>query len=135
MQVLQYAKTKLATPFMRRLLRRPGIFPVRRDLSLKYLRGRGVEFGAMNAPLEVAEGVAVQYADRVTADQLRITFPAASHIRGPDIISDLESMAGIDDNSQNFVIANHVLEHVQNPIRAIASMARVLRNDGVAYIT
>src|SRR5262249_27226693 len=55
-------------------------------------------------------------------------------IRPVDFVTDLEAMAGIDDASQDFVIANHVLEHVEDPLRAIRSLARVLRPGGIAYL-
>jgi SAM-dependent methyltransferase len=127
MHMIQRAKAKLATPFMRRLLRRPGIFPVRRELSFQYITGSGVEVGALNAPLEVRPNVMVKYADLHETEPLRSDY-------APDLISDLESMAGIDDASQNFVIANHVLEHVENPLRALRSVNRVLQPGGIAFI-
>ena len=51
-----------------------------------------------------------------------------------DFVTDLESMTGIDNASQDFVIANHVLEHVQDPLRALRSLARILRPGGIAYL-
>jgi SAM-dependent methyltransferase len=127
MRMIQRAKVKLATPFMRRLLHRPDIFSVRRDLSFQYITGSGVEVGALNAPLEVRPDVTVKYADLYETEPLRADY-------APNIISDLESMAGITDASQNFVIANHVLEHVENPLRALQSISRVLQPGGVAFI-
>jgi hypothetical protein len=82
MNMLQKAKAKLATPFMRRLLHRPDIFSVRRDLSFQYITGSGVEVGALNAPLEVRPNVMVKYADLYETEPLRSDY-------APDIISDL----------------------------------------------
>jgi SAM-dependent methyltransferase len=125
--LVRKAKAKLATPFMRSLLRRPGIFPVRRELSFRYITGSGLEIGGLNAPLEVRPGVVVKYADRHETEQQRVDY-------SPDIITDLESMIGVEDTSQDFVIANHVLEHVENPLRALTSISRVLKPKGVAFI-
>ena len=43
-------------------------------------------------------------------------------------------MRGIDSASQDFLIANHVLEHVEDPLRAVASIGRVLRQSGIAFV-
>jgi ubiquinone/menaquinone biosynthesis C-methylase UbiE len=43
-------------------------------------------------------------------------------------------MTGVGDDSQDFVIANHVLEHVEDPLRALKSVSRVLHARGVAYL-
>lgn len=48
-----------------------------------------------------------------------------------DIIDDGEYLKTIPDSSQDFVIANHFLEHCQNPIGAMINMLRVLKNGGV----
>jgi SAM-dependent methyltransferase len=128
MNMLQNIKRKLATPLLRKLLRRPGIFAARRDLSFRYIAGSGIEVGALNAPLEVLPDVIVKYADLSASDSLRADYV-------PDIITDMESLAAIGDASQDFIISNHVIEHVENPLRAIASAMRVLRTGGVAFIT
>jgi SAM-dependent methyltransferase len=132
---IQRTKDALATPLMRKLLRRPGIFPVRAQLARAYVNGSGIEVGAMNAPLVVADGVVVRYADIAGVPALQTSYNRVHSIQEPDIISDLESMTGIADASQDFVIANHVLEHVESPILAMHSVARVLKLGGIAFIT
>ncbi len=76
----------------------------------------------------------VKYADFKPAGELQQSNPDVTDIRVPDIITDFESMAGIPDESQDFVIANHVLEHVEDPLRALKSVSRVLGAAGIAYI-
>ena len=49
-------------------------------------------------------------------------------------MDDGERMASISDATQDFVIANHVLEHCQDPIGALVSMFRVLRPGGILYL-
>ncbi|MEJ2607323.1 MAG: methyltransferase domain-containing protein [Anaerolineales bacterium] len=44
-------------------------------------------------------------------------------------------MASIPDASQDFVIANHLLEHCQNPIGALENWLRVLHMDGVLFLS
>jgi SAM-dependent methyltransferase len=107
---------------------------MRARVAHQYLIGTGVEFGALHCPLAVPKSVTVKYADMESIEQLRVSFPDVRSIRAPDFVTDLESMRGIDDASMDFVIANHVLEHVENPLRALASMSRVLRPSGIAFI-
>jgi ubiquinone/menaquinone biosynthesis C-methylase UbiE len=63
-------------------------------------------------------------------EKLRASYSTVGNIRAPDIITDIQSITGIDDSSQDFIIANHVLEHLEDPLRALASIARVLRGGG-----
>jgi SAM-dependent methyltransferase len=112
----------------------PDPLDIRTQLSHAYIRGQGIEFGALHSALNVQDGVTVQYADFEPAETLQALFPDVENIKRPDIVSDLESMKGIETASQDFVIANHVLEHVEDPLRALRSVARVLRPGGIAYL-
>jgi SAM-dependent methyltransferase len=49
-------------------------------------------------------------------------------------VDDGERLASIGDGTQDFVIANHFLEHCQNPIGALVSMFRVLRAGGILFL-
>jgi predicted SAM-dependent methyltransferase len=51
-----------------------------------------------------------------------------------DILADGERLESIADQSQDFVIANHFIEHCQDPIAAILNMFRVLKPTGVLYL-
>jgi SAM-dependent methyltransferase len=130
-------KARLATPFLRRLLRRPSHLVLREELARQYIRGDGIEVGALNAPLVVPQCARVKYVDYKSAEGLAVQYPGdpnVSSIRHPDIVSDFESLHGISDGSLDFVIANHVLEHVENPLLALTAVSRVLRYGGVAFI-
>jgi hypothetical protein len=87
-----------------------------RHFAARYLQGRGVEIGASQMPLEVDPAVSdVTYLDRFTQDQLVNVFPEFSApFVHTDIICDIaqEGLAPIPDESLDFVIASHVLEHV-----------------------
>jgi SAM-dependent methyltransferase len=108
---------------------------VRKRLAHQYIRGSGMEFGALQWPLDVPLQAEVRYADTKTVAELRRQFPHLPIITAPDIITDLESMKGVDDESEDFVIANQVVEHLEDPFKALKSMNRVLRPNGIAYIT
>ena len=51
-----------------------------------------------------------------------------------DIVDDGERLETIGDLTQDFVIANHFIEHSQNPIGAIENMLRVLKHGGILYL-
>ena len=49
---------------------------------------------------------------------------------GRTFIRDATSLDGIEDESYDVVLSSHTLEHVANPLRALAEWQRVLRFDG-----
>jgi hypothetical protein len=68
----------------------------------------------MDKPFPVNEGVKVLYSDILSPEQVDALCPGAKH---PDIISDAESFPMVSSDSFDFIIANHVLEHLTDPIR------------------
>lgn len=122
----------------RRLRDRVKITPsiTRELIASQYLAGSGLEVGALHNPLRVPKGLQVRYVDFEAPSDLDAHYPELGNqrITQPDLISDLETLRGVADGSQDFVIANHVLEHCEDPIKAMKSVARVLRNRGIAYL-
>jgi SAM-dependent methyltransferase len=53
----------------------------------------------------------------------------------PDVIDEGERLAKFEDESLDFVIANHMLEHVEDPIAALGHFLRVLRRGGILFLT
>jgi SAM-dependent methyltransferase len=51
-----------------------------------------------------------------------------------DIVDDGERLTTIADASQDFVVANHFLEHCQDPIGTLLTFLRVLRPGGVLFL-
>jgi SAM-dependent methyltransferase len=105
-------------------------------LSSKYLSGDGIEIGALHAPLQVNRSAKVKYVDRVTLRELREIYPELDSydIVEPDILDDGEQLGTVQDLSQDFVIANHFLEHCQNPLQALKNIYRVLRVGGLMFL-
>lgn len=119
-------------------LRRLG-FPFHRSLLAEMflpLKGEGIEIGALHNPLPVPPGLKVRYVDRMSRADLRKHYPEFNslNIVEPDYISDGETIATVPDASQDFVIANSLLEHFENPLRALKNMFRVLRPGGVLFM-
>lgn len=110
------------------------LYERRAQIAQRYIHGRGIEFGALHTPLRVPADATVTYADLAPVESLRVSYSEVGPIKSPDITTDLESMAGILDQGHDFIIANHVLEHVEDPLKALGSIGRVLRPGGIAFV-
>lgn len=102
----------------------------------KYIAGKGIEIGALHSPLQIPPGAKARYVDRMSVPDLRNQYPELNAVNLVDnnIIDDGERLDSIGDGTQDFVIANHFIEHCQNPLLALRNMLRVLRPGGVLYL-
>jgi predicted SAM-dependent methyltransferase len=109
----------------------------RESIAKMYIKGKGIEIGALHNPIRLPKSANITYVDRMSITALRKQYPELSskELVDVDIIDDGEHLFKIKDSSQNFVIANHFLEHCQNPIGAIRNMLRVLKKGGVVYLS
>lgn len=110
--------------------------PLHQTLANCYIKGNGIEIGALHSPLEVPPEVTVRYLDRMTVEELRQQYPELERMDfvPVDIIEDGETLVSIPDESVDFVIARHTIEHYENPIGSLKSLLRVLRKDGILYL-
>jgi predicted SAM-dependent methyltransferase len=105
-------------------------------LASKYISGSGIEIGPTYCPVKLPPEAKVSYVDHVGTEELRIRYP---ELKDQDlveitIIDDGETLKTIKNNSLNFIIANHFLEHCQNPIGTILRMYELLKKDGIIYL-
>jgi SAM-dependent methyltransferase len=102
----------------------------------KQLEGRGVEIGALHLPLQVPAGVQVTYIDRMPVEELRQHYPelADQELTPVNLIGSAENLSALGDRSVDFVIANHLVEHMEDPIRALMEFYRVLRPQGLLFM-
>jgi SAM-dependent methyltransferase len=106
-------------------------------LAGRYLRGDGIEVGALGRPLPMPAGARVRQVDRLSKEDMAAHYPAMArkrHVHAPDIVDDGETLATIPDASQDFVVANHVIEHFENPIRFLQNACRVLKAGGILFL-
>jgi predicted SAM-dependent methyltransferase len=108
----------------------------REAVAAHYLRGTGLEIGALHNPLKVPSAVTVHYVDRMPVAELRNQYPelASHNLVEADIIDDGERLTTVGDATQDFVIANHFIEHCENPIDTLMNLVRVLKNDGILFM-
>jgi SAM-dependent methyltransferase len=106
-------------------------------LAARYIDGCGIEIGGLGRPLKVGANAHVQYVDRLSGDDLKKQY-AESKVKiktlHPDIVANGETLDPIPDSSQAFVIANHVVEHFENPILFFKNAYRVLKDEGILFL-
>jgi SAM-dependent methyltransferase len=116
--------------------RRENFLETRARLSARFIRGAGLEIGGLHQPLPTPYADNVLYVDRLPLAQLRETYPelAGQPLIEPDIIDDGERLTSLGERSVDFVIANHFIEHCQDPIGTIHHLLRVLKPGGVLFM-
>lgn len=109
---------------------------VREDVAVRYLVGDGIEIGALNFPLRLPGGARVRYVDREPYERLLadygVLYPG-TRIVAPDVIDDGEVLNSVADSSVDFIVANHMLEHTEDPIGTLKAHLRVVRPGGILY--
>jgi SAM-dependent methyltransferase len=103
----------------------------RRASFARTLHGEGLEIGALSDPLPLPHATRIVYSDWLPAAALERMYPGS---KLPDIVSDSESFPTVPDESFDFIVANHVLEHVTDPIRALAEWWRILKPSGLLML-
>ena len=107
----------------------------KRSELARWLGGEGIELGALHQPLPVPAGVRVNYVDRLSVDDLRLQYPelAQADLVPVTHIGSAEDLVAIADESVDFVVACHVLEHLEDPTRGLNEIHRVLREGGIFF--
>src|SRR5207248_11335926 len=78
-----------------------------------YLRGSGIDIGAGDDPLIIPNGT----------------------VRVWDLAEgDAQLMAGVADNTYDFVYSSHCLEHMRDVEQALRNWVRILKPGGILYL-
>jgi len=115
----------------------PVRFTSRGAIAAGLLAGEGIEIGALHSPLEMPPHARARYVDRKSTPDLRreYTEMADADLVEVDIVDDGEALATIPDGSQAFIVANHFLEHCEDPIGTIGTHLRKLQPGGALFYT
>ena len=105
----------------------------------RHVTGAGIELGPGHLPFPLPyPGAKARYVDRWKPDESQGLFPELGESAGfpmPDIVADLniDKLSMLADESEDFVIASHVLEHLSYSDfqSAIQNTRRMLRKGGV----
>jgi hypothetical protein len=106
---------------------------------IRHLAGSGIEVGPGHNPLVKSNTwLAVRYVDRWEPNRNAELFPEldGATFPMPDLVLDLDrdGLKPVAGESEDFIVASHVLEHLANPLRAISEFHRVLRPGGTLLI-
>jgi len=109
----------------------------REEVARRHLMGGGIEIGAMHFPLPVPPEIRVRYVDLHSKAENVARCPEidGAKVVEPDFVEDGFTLPSFADGSEDFVIANHVLEHSNNPIGTLQNWSRVLKRDGILFLT
>lgn len=110
-----------------------------RDMAAWLLKGKGVEVGAFNRPLELGSNCRTLYCDlRSRGQALRVFGEVKPEtLVRVDVVTDLDKtgLAIFADESLDYVVMNDVLPQLANPIRAIEEAFRVVRRGGMVVLS
>ncbi len=103
----------------------------RRYRLLGMLGGRGIEIGALHQAMPVSH-LQIRYVDCIPLEVQREHYQelGATPLAPVDILDDGQTLATLPAAAEDFVIANHVIEHMRDPITALENWHRVLRVGG-----
>jgi SAM-dependent methyltransferase len=121
------------------LVRHPRLWryeQIRRGVAEESIAGHGIELGALHSPSPVPRSARVEYVDHLGTAELRAEYPelADQPLVEVDRVDDGERLATVADESQDFVIASHFLEHCEDPVGTVEAHLRVLRPGGVLLL-
>lgn len=113
----------------------PVYLDARAEFAARYLFGEGLEVGPLHLPLKLPAHARARYVDRMPVDRLREEYPelAGWDLTPVDVIDDGERLETIAEGSQDFIVANHFLEHCEDPIGTIETHLGKLKPGGVLF--
>lgn len=101
-------------------------------LAEKYVKGEGIEIGALTSPWKNPNNASIKYLDRYPRSELVKQYPndPTDKIPETDILEDGATCASIAAGSLDFAISSHVIEHVEDAIGTIFNWLRIVKVGG-----
>ena len=112
---------------------------VHRNQAYRLLSGRGLEVGALHCPANLPKNCAVEYCDAHSKADSAKLFPEIEH----GLLVEVDYLVNLDEDrladkvkpSYDFVIMNHVIEHVANPLSVLEQLFTVIRPGGYVLVS
>lgn len=108
----------------------------RETISRQYIKGHGVEIGAFHNPFPLY-GATIDYVDTKSIEELRVLFPEinfeATPVIDANIIDNGEILDKIKDETYDFLVSSHQLEHCMSPLTALENNLRVVKAGGIIF--
>jgi SAM-dependent methyltransferase len=102
-------------------------------LAKKYCQGHGIEIGAAaHNPFNLSDCKFLAHNERQEFWRQSEISMCNEYIK-PNYIGTAENIP-VDDNTFDYVLSSHVIEHVPNPIAAFVEWNRVIKNNGIIFI-
>jgi predicted SAM-dependent methyltransferase len=78
----------------------------------------------------------VNYIDRLSSGELQNHYPDLdlAKLVPIDVIDNGETLSTVEDDSLDFIVANHFLEHCENPIGAIRNHLKKIKPGGDSFL-
>lgn len=110
-----------------------------RNEGYALLKGRGVEIGALHQPAPIPPGCSISYCDVCSSQDAAEKFAELEpgslvHVDFPCDL-DQAQPGQLAAGDLDFVIINHVLEHLANPIRAVEILFNAVRVHGLVVLS
>jgi ubiquinone/menaquinone biosynthesis C-methylase UbiE len=105
-------------------------------IAREYCKGSGIEIGGLHSRLNVEADVKVL--DYLDTESLKKKYKDDVNVNlddlwNVDIVSQAWIIPKVKDNSLDFVMSSHVLEHLPNPSVAIEEWIRVVKPGGTVF--
>lgn len=107
-----------------------------REIAASRLSGVGLEVGALAAPFPLPLHCTTIYADMKSYNDLRqsnVDEPWADMVI-PTMNTKFETLDAVLDESLDYIVASHVIEHTRDPIGAIGNAYKKLRPGGTLLL-
>jgi 2-polyprenyl-3-methyl-5-hydroxy-6-metoxy-1,4-benzoquinol methylase len=109
-----------------------------RILANNFLKGKGLEIGALHEPAQLPISCSVEYCDVISKEKAIELFPEINKEAIPEVkyICDLnkDGLSMFADEQFDFVILSHVIEHLANPIKVVRELFRITKTNGIVLI-
>ncbi len=105
-----------------------------RSFMAKDLTGYGIEFGAATEPSPIPLGCKIDYADIFFDTEGCKTSYHGEYVP-IDYHTDICNCDGVKDASLDFIIHNHVIEHIANPVLSLETCFKKLKKGGILLFT